>query len=209
MKDTSPRERLVLPSGGTAEEILAGLSKVAPSGPDAILRFADAAASLVPERSATPQESFEAHLLFELSGQTYAAPVASVLEILRVADIVRIPGAPPHVRGVMNVRGRVLPVVELRTRIELEPLACTPASRVVVAEVLGRVLGILVDAVLDVARLSSSKMESPPIEASSNTTDYVRALYRREQTVLLVVDLERALHVPRGTAPGPENRGSL
>jgi len=200
MNDSGERPQktvLSLPASGTAQEILSALARTVAPGPEAILHFADAASSIAVQAPNAAPERFETYLVFSLAGQPYGIAANRVVEIVRVADIARIPGAPAHVRGVMNLRGRLLPVVELRTRITLNALEVTHASRIIVVEALGRTLGLLVDAVRDLERLSLQHVEPPPVEASSDVTDYVRAVFRHGDRVVLLVDVDRALHVPR------------
>jgi purine-binding chemotaxis protein CheW len=136
-------------------------------------------------------------LLFRLSAETYALPVNRVREILRVGVITRVPGAPLHVRGVTNLRGRILPVVELRTRITLSELTLTPAARVIVVEVRGRTLGILVDEVSDIVWVEKSLFGPPPREIVNGTTDYVSGVGRVGERLVLMMDLDTAMRVAR------------
>src|SRR5688572_30487050 len=115
----SKRVGLKLPESGTAEEILALLGQTLPSSSEQILEFADLASALARDDAAPAMERMSL-LAFQLASERYAIPLDRAIEILRVEVITRVPGAPPHVRGVMNVRGRILPVVELRSRITLE-----------------------------------------------------------------------------------------
>jgi purine-binding chemotaxis protein CheW len=136
----------------------------------------------------------ELHLLiFALGPEPYAVPVAMVREVVRVADITRVPDAPLHIRGVMNLRGRVLPVVELRTRLGLEAAALTPASRVVVAEVRGRIVGYLVDRVVQITRLGEGSVLDAPEEVRTGSADAITAVARRGDQLLRLLELERVL----------------
>jgi purine-binding chemotaxis protein CheW len=85
--------------------------------------------------------------------------VANLREILRVGEIQRVPDAPPHIRGLTNVRGAILPVVEVRTRLGLSPLVLGPAARIVVVEVRGRSVGLLVDRVTQIVKVRASQIE--------------------------------------------------
>jgi purine-binding chemotaxis protein CheW len=125
-----------------------------------LLAFAD----WVSETSAQPSapglaDPERLYLAFDLDGEAYGVPVERVLEVLRVEEIQRVPRAPAHVRGVTNVRGAILPVVEVRTRIGLAPLALTPAARIVRLEVGGRSLGLLVDRVTGLQKVLASQVE--------------------------------------------------
>jgi purine-binding chemotaxis protein CheW len=139
-----------------------------------------------------PESSF---VSFFLDREEYGLPIECVREILRVDEITRVPQAPPHIRGVTNVRGKILPVVEIRTRIGLLPLVPTPASRIVVLEVSGRTLGLLVDREARVAKIKRSQIEPPPEEIVSARTDYVRAVAKQAGGLLILLDPEKTLLV--------------
>ncbi|MEO6323005.1 MAG: chemotaxis protein CheW [Thermoanaerobaculia bacterium] len=135
------------------------------------------------------------YVSFFLDREEYGLPIENVREILRVDEITRVPQAPPHIRGVTNVRGKILPVVEIRTRIGLTPLVPTPASRIVVLEVAGRTLGLLVDREARVAKVKKSQIEVPPEEIVSARTDYVRAVAKQPGGLLFLLDPEKTLVV--------------
>ena len=103
------------------------------------------------------------HLLtFALDREEYGIPVTQVREVIRVNDITRVPQVPAHVRGVTNLRGRILAVVEIRTRLGLAEAVVTPSSRVVVVDVRGRTLGLLVDRVSQVTKVPADSVTPPP-----------------------------------------------
>jgi purine-binding chemotaxis protein CheW len=159
---------------------------------DALLRFADAV-----DRDAAPAApagAGELHLVtFALGREEYGIPVGRVREVIRVGEITRVPQAPAHVRGVTNLRGRILPVVEIRTRLGLEPAALTPRSRIVVVEVHDRVLGILVDAVLQVAKVPGETVAPAPEEVLSPQSDYIGGVARWSSRLIILLELEKAL----------------
>lgn len=124
-----------------------------------LLAFAD----WVAESSATPSgpeadDPERLYVAFELDGEAYGLPIERVLEVLRVGEIQHVPQAPAHVRGVSNVRGAILPIVEVRTRIGLDPLDPTPAARIVRVEAGGRSLGFLVDRVIGLRKVRASQV---------------------------------------------------
>jgi purine-binding chemotaxis protein CheW len=134
------------------------------------------------------------HLLtFGLDREEFGIPVTQVREVIRVTEITRVPQVPPHVRGVTNLRGRILPVVEIRTRLGLEPAVITPTARIVVVEVLSRVLGLLVDRVSQVTRLPSDSVVPPPDEVVSAEADYVTGVARWDSRLIILLDLDKVL----------------
>jgi purine-binding chemotaxis protein CheW len=136
----------------------------------------------------------ELHLLtFALDREEFGIPVTQVREVIRVSDITRVPQAPAHVRGVANLRGRILAVVELRSRLGLPPAEPTPRSRVVVVEVRGRILGLLVDAVSQVTKVPQASVVPAPEEVVSADADYLTGVARWQSRLIILLDLDKAL----------------
>jgi len=166
--------------------------------PGSVLEFADraaGAAGAAPE--AGPQAGPQLHLItFRLDGEEFALPIAAVREVIRVGEITRVPQAPAHVRGITNLRGRIVPVVELRTRLGLAPLVPTPKARIIVAETEGRLLGLLVDEVAQVLKLAADRVVDPPEEVRSAAGDHVTGVARLGERLVILLDLERALAGP-------------
>jgi purine-binding chemotaxis protein CheW len=162
------------------------------SGREDLLAFADA---LTDNNSAVVAEvEPERHLVtFVLEREEFGIPIARTREIVRVADITRVPQAPPHIRGVMNLRGRILPVVEIRTRFGLGPAVLTDRSRIVVVEAHGRTVGLLVDAVAQVVKVAESAVVPPPEEVVSHRSDYITGVARLGARLIILLELEKAL----------------
>jgi len=154
----------------------------------------DFAAQLDQAPAARAIEERELHLVvFRLDQEEYAVPIELVREVVRVADITRVPHAPPHIRGVMNLRGRILPVVETRGRLGLSPAQLTSASRVVVVELNKRTLGMLVDSVGQVTRLREGNITAAPEEVRNAAAESVSRVGRVGDRLLVLLDLDRLL----------------
>lgn len=160
-----------------------------------LLAFADWVSSDQKARVTAEAEEERTYVAFVLDREEYGLPVASVREVLRVGELTRVPQAPSHIRGVTNVRGSILPVVEIRTRIGLDPLEPGPAARVVVLEIGERALGLLVDRVTRVAKVRLSEIEPPPAEVVTARTDYVVGVAKRSDGLLILLDPGRTLVV--------------
>ena len=104
---------------------------------------------------------------FKIDTEEFAVDIASVQEINRAVDVTRIPNAPSHVQGVMNLRGKIIPVVDLRTMLGFEARIADKQSRIMVIEIGGLVAGFLVDSVSEVVRLPASAVEAPPALAGA------------------------------------------
>ena len=165
-------------------------------GADSLLRFAD---ELERQSAATemPRPSPELHLVtFALDREEFGIPIEQVREVIRVGEITRVPQARPHVRGVTNLRGRVLAVVEIRTRMGLPAAEITPRSRVVVVGVHDRILGLLVDGVSQVVKVPAETVAPAPEEVLSPGTDYITGVARWNSRLIMLLDLEKVLLLP-------------
>ena len=163
---------------------------------DALLRFADEFGSAGAAEAAPPVP--ELHLVtFLLEREAYAVPVHRVREVIRVGEMTRVPQAPEHVRGVTNLRGRILPVVELRSRLGLPPAVVTPRSRIVVTEAHGRILGLLVDAVLQVTRIPADTVQPPPEDIMTPQAEWLAGVARQPDRLLILLELDQVLQLQR------------
>lgn len=163
---------------------------------EGLLDFADELQRLSAATEA-PSPGPELHLVtFALDQEEFGIPIGQVREVIRVAEITRVPQARPHVRGVTNLRGRVLAVVEIRTRMGLTPAEITPKSRVVVVGVHDRTLGILVDSVSQVVKIPAATVVPAPDEVLSPGADYISGVARWNSRLIILLDLEKVLLLP-------------
>jgi len=198
-----------LPSSGLAEEILASLAAGAASeepseeppdepleGPGRVLALVDRLTRRAAAAEAATPEEPEVWVTFEVAGEVYGLPVLCVEEVLRVTAITRLPYAPAPVRGITQLRGRVLPVVDLRVRLGQPATEVGPASRIVVVTARGRTLGLLVDGARQVVKLLPSALEAPPPEVMSERSGFITAVCRREGGLIILLDVDEVLLVP-------------
>ena len=135
---------------------------------------------------------------FHVAREEFAVDILDVREINRMMEITRVPQAPEFVEGVINLRGQVIPVVDLRKRFGLEAEERDKNTRIVVVELGSKVVGFLVDSVSEVLRVSTSLVEPPPALASGIEADYIRGVVKLEDRLLVLLDLHRLLN--RGEA---------
>ncbi len=126
-------------------------------------------------------------------GEQYAVPIHQVQEIIRVGPITRVPNAPTYIEGVINLRGRILPVINLRRRLGLPERDLTKASRIIVTEVADKTVGLLVDSVSHVIKLPGDKVEPPPEEVLDIDSDYITGVGKLQDALVIMLDLERLL----------------
>jgi purine-binding chemotaxis protein CheW len=127
--------------------------------------------------------------------EVFAVPVETVLEILAMRPVFRIPDAPAHLKGLIDVRGRAVAVIDLRTKLGLPPVAADENTRIVVLDVAmqGRrlALGLVADRVFEVITLDVSRIEQPPDIGTRWHSDYIRGIGRRLDSFVVVLDLAR------------------
>lgn len=137
------------------------------------------------------------YLTFFLADEEYAVRILQVREILELGPITRVPSTPAHVRGVINVRGSVVPVVDLAVKLGLPETQVTRRTCVVIVEAAlqgeTRVLGLLVDAVHQVVELGAADIEVPPSFGTQVHPSYLLGMGRAEPKFVMLLDIDQAL----------------
>jgi purine-binding chemotaxis protein CheW len=129
---------------------------------------------------------------FHVGGEEFGLDILRVQEIIRVQQLTRVPNSPDFVDGVINLRGKVIPVIALRKRFGLENRAHDKETRVVVVEVNGNILGFIVDSVSEVLRIPSGTIEPPP-RLGRIEREYVSGVGKLENRLLILLDLDRLM----------------
>lgn len=132
-------------------------------------------------------------VVFQLADQTYGVDIACVYEIIRMEAITRVPRAPQFVEGVINLRGRIIPVIDLRRRFGLPQNEQTRASRIIIVEMNGMTVGMVVDAVLEVLRLPADSIEPPPPVINGIDSAYLRGIALWGERLIIMLDTEKVL----------------
>jgi purine-binding chemotaxis protein CheW len=130
---------------------------------------------------------------FVLKDETYGINVMQVQEVLRVSEIAPVPGAPPYVLGIINLRGNVVTVIDTRGRFGLPPTEVDDSSRIIVIESEKQVVGILVDAVAEVVELQSDEIDVAPNVGNEESSRYIQGVATRDNSLLILVDLNKLL----------------
>jgi purine-binding chemotaxis protein CheW len=224
----APFARIELPASGLAEDILArheaSLRPAATPGPEPVAPTPTAtvpdaapaaghslsffAAPVQDQRAAV--EATEHLVTFYLDREEYGVDVRQVQEIRRVGDITSVPRAPEFVRGVINLRGRILPVLDLKRKLGLGEVAASHAARIVVVRVRERLLGLLVDGASQVPKIPVSRIEAAPEEVVERGGDYIRGVAKLDDRLIILVDLERLLaHELRAAAANRPSAGEV
>lgn len=127
---------------------------------------------------------------FRLGQEEYAIDILLVQEIIRAVDMTPVPNAPPYVEGVINLRGKVIPVINLRARIGLSTESRTKETRIIVVEVAQSILGFIVDSVEEVLRLPQESIEPPPTIGGGRGEEFHKGVGRIESRLLILLNLE-------------------
>ena len=130
---------------------------------------------------------------FRLAQEEYGIEITRVREIILMGEITRVPQTPSYVKGLINLRSTVIPVIDLRIRFGLAEADVTDESRIMVVNVSGKTIGIVVDAVSEVLRVSSEQIAPPPPTVVSLGTEYLTGLVKLEKQLLLLLDIDRLL----------------
>jgi purine-binding chemotaxis protein CheW len=167
-----------------------GAGRSVPAEP--LLAFADALLASGRATQASGPTEIRQYVTFYLRDDEYAVPILQCREIVRLSSVTRVPEAPAHVRGVVNLRGHLVPAVDTRMCLGLEPASPTPRSRLIVIEAAGRLFALIVDQVARTLKLDASGIE-PATEALARQG--VAGVARLDDAVIRLLDAEQVLHV--------------
>lgn len=131
---------------------------------------------------------------FRLQDEIYGINVMQIQEVLRYTDIASVPGAPDYVLGIINLRGNVVTVIDIRTRFGLESTEITDQSRIVIIEIEKQVIGILVDSVAEVVYLKQSEIDAAPNVGTEESARFIQGVANKEGDLLILVDLNKLLN---------------
>jgi len=128
---------------------------------------------------------------FHLGQEEFGIDILRVQEINRMVEITKVPQAPHYCEGVINLRGKVIPIIDLRKKFEMDIEEWTKNTRIVVCDVDGNVIGMIVDAVEEVLRIPSSTIEPAPEIVTSINSDYIKGVAKLEERLLIFLDISK------------------
>ena len=132
-------------------------------------------------------------LTFKIADEEFAIPIAHVIEIVGIQKITEVPDMPDFVKGVINLRGKVIPVMDVRLRFKLPAVAYDDRTCVVVVSVGDVTIGLVVDTVSEVVDIPESNVSPPPRFASSASGRYVSGMGKIGEAVKIIIDAEKLL----------------
>ena len=130
---------------------------------------------------------------FTISSEEFGLDILKVQEIIRTMEITRVPKAPDFVEGVINLRGKVIPIIDLRKRFGMESKPHDNQTRIIVVEISGRIIGFVVDSVSEVLRIQSNTVEPPPPIVSGVDSEYINGVGKLDDRLLILLDIDRLL----------------
>ncbi|MFW6235611.1 MAG: chemotaxis protein CheW [Desulfovibrionales bacterium] len=130
---------------------------------------------------------------FSIDGEEFGVEILKVQEIIRMLGITRVPRAPQFVEGVINLRGKVIPIIDLRKRFGLDSRGQDKNTRIIVIEINSMIVGFVVDSVSEVLRIPAGTIEPPPPVVSGFDSEYISGVGKLEDRLLILLDLNRLL----------------
>ncbi|MBP2639211.1 MAG: cheW 2 [Firmicutes bacterium] len=132
-------------------------------------------------------------VIFRLANEEYGLPIAKVHEINRLSPITKLPQTPSFMEGVTNLRGKIIPVFDLRKRFQLPVIENSDDTRIIIVAVKDQVVGIIVDAVNEVIKLPASAVEPPP-PVFVLDTQYIHGVGKMDDRLLILLDMDKILN---------------
>lgn len=130
---------------------------------------------------------------FKVGEEEFGIDILKVQEINRMLKVTKVPNAPDFVEGVVNLRGRIIPVIDLRKRLSIESKDHDHKTRIVVVDIEGNIIGFIVDEVNEVLRISKDIIENPPELVSRVNSDFITAVAKLEDRIIILLNLNHLL----------------
>ncbi|RMF56643.1 MAG: purine-binding chemotaxis protein CheW [Calditrichaeota bacterium] len=137
---------------------------------------------------------------FRLGGEEFGVDILAVQEIIRMQEITQVPNSPHYIEGVINLRGKVIPVINLRKRLGLGMKEYDKSTRIIVVEMQDKIVGFIVDSVSEVLRVPASALEPPPQMVGNVQEDYITAVGKMKDSLLILLDLSKVIGEDAHTA---------
>jgi purine-binding chemotaxis protein CheW len=138
--------------------------------------------------------SRELHIVgFQIGRETYGVPITSLHEIVRVPEITAVPDAPEYLEGVINLRGKIVSVMDLRKRFGVKQVTLKKGNRILVVEHSGRLAGLIVDSASEVVKIPSEDVEAPPAAFQEGGLNCVTGLGKVRGRLIVLLDMSKLL----------------
>jgi purine-binding chemotaxis protein CheW len=132
---------------------------------------------------------------FRLHQEEYGIEITKIQEIILLGEITRIPQVPDYIEGLINLRGSVIPIIDLRKRFNLKATPYTDETRIVVANIKDKTIGVIVDAVTQVIRISQEEIDPAPPTVATVGSEHISGLAKLDDRLLILLDIEQLLEL--------------
>ena len=129
---------------------------------------------------------------FRLANEEYGLPITKVREINRVVPVTKLPQTPSFVEGIINLRGRIIPVIDLRKRFVMPVTPHDDDTRIIIVDISGQIVGVIVDAVTEVVRLNTANIEPAPLTVAVDA-QYVEGVGKIDDRLIILLDIDKVL----------------
>ncbi len=133
---------------------------------------------------------------FKLGTEEFGVDILKVQEINKMMNITKIPNAPTFIEGVINLRGKIIPIVDLRKRLGFRDQPYDKSTRIIVVELDGLVLGFIVDSVSEVLRIPENTIEPPPSMVAGIESEYIEGVGKLDDRLLILLELKKIFSSP-------------
>ena len=149
--------------------------------------------ALVKTDGSTQRDELIQLVSFMLADEEYGVEVLKVREIIRMPTITRMPNTPQHIEGIINLRGKVIPIISMRKRFGLMENENNANTRIIIMDVAGALTGFIVDAVSEVIRIHSSEIQPPPSMVMSGGIgqEFITGVFNHAERLLIIMDVDR------------------
>jgi purine-binding chemotaxis protein CheW len=133
------------------------------------------------------------YLTFFIDNQVFGIPIADVIQIVGVQEITEVPEFPTYAKGIINLRGNIVPLIDMRIRFHKEELPYNDRTCVIVTNIGSRLIGLVVEAVDEVASISDEEISPPPVVSSDDTDSYITGLGLKDNKIIVLLDTQKIL----------------
>ncbi|MFA5523340.1 MAG: chemotaxis protein CheW [Tissierellales bacterium] len=135
------------------------------------------------------------YVVFKMENEYYGIDITKVKSIEKIQYFARVPNAPTYVKGVINLRGEVVPVVDLRLRFELDYREVDTNSRIIIVFVNELEIGLLVDSSSEVIEINSEDIDNPPVVKESATDGFIKGIGKKNDNLIILIDIDKVIGI--------------
>lgn len=135
------------------------------------------------------------YMEFSLGGEQYAIPLLRVREVISIPDVTPIPRAPDYFQGIMNLRGQIISILDLRKKLGIPPTEEKTNEAVIILDYVNFRLGIIVDSINRVLHVETNDMKSVPVAKQKIKADYIQSVFEKDSDLIVVLDVGKALSI--------------